>query len=144
MDMKTRGRPSLSKETVTGITRKLQPYLEAGFSLRKACLQSGLPTSTVYDLVEKNSEFAGEISKFRNFQSVLVSSIVAKKVHEIMQKQVRNEPLSSLDLKLLMWVATHSVNCKEEFGRPKDMLSSIEPEVELRRIISEIDKVANS
>ena len=55
-DEKSLGRPTLSNKQKDLIFHKVEPYLKAGLSLHKACLQAQLPPSTIYDHYSENKE----------------------------------------------------------------------------------------
>jgi predicted DNA-binding protein YlxM (UPF0122 family) len=135
-------RPQITDENKKIIVQKLEPYLKAGLSLRKACFQAQVSRSTVYYLIGKDEWFLNQINLFRQYLSVLLTSSIARQLYDIVQKQNREEGLSILDLKFLFWVALNSNQTKEEFGRKQNVLD-YDPELEIQRILHLIGEMTS-
>ena len=120
------------------IVQKLEPYLKAGLSLRKACLQSGVARSTVYYLMENDKSFLDNIRRFQQYLSVLISTSISRQLYHIVTKQNQNISLSKYDQKFLFWLALNSNQSAEEFGR-KQNFSAYDPELEIQSMKRLID-----
>jgi hypothetical protein len=131
-------RPQITDENKKIIVQKLEPYLKAGLSLRKACFQAQVSRSTTYYLMEKDEEFLNQIKLFQQYLSVLLTSSIAKQLFDIAQKQNRGERLSKLDMRFLFWMALNSNQTKEEFGRKQNM-TDYDPELEIQRVMHLIE-----
>src|SRR3989344_9656644 len=70
------GRPSLNLNHIESIVHKLEPYLKRGFSIRKACYMAQIPHSSVYELIENNTDFSDRIELFKQYKSILLSDII--------------------------------------------------------------------
>lgn len=136
------GRPPLSNWDKYQISHKLEPYLKLGVSVRKACIQSGVPSSTVYKYMQIDSEFMDIIRRFQVYYSVLVSGSVMRLMQRIIKKQEAGIELSGDDLKFLMWLATHHKSLSEEYIQTGSKVEhqAYDPEHEYRRIVRYIDE----
>ncbi len=110
------GKPSLTKEQIDGIFRKLEPYLKAGLSLYKACLKAQIPKSTVYDLYLEVEEFAEKIDASKSYYSILVNTILFQELEKISLKQ-KKRILNQNEIKFVQWLALNNTSTKEEYGR---------------------------
>jgi len=135
-------RPQITDQNKKVIVQKLEPYLKAGLSMRKACFQTDVARSTVYYLMENDNSFLDQIRRFQQYLSVLISTSISKQLFSIIKKQNSNIKLSKLDLKFLFWLATNSNQTIEEFGR-KQKFTSYDPELEISRISQIIDSESN-
>lgn len=125
MPKKLVGRPPVSKKQKTLIFRKLEPYLKAGMSLNKACLNSQIPKSTVYDLQSEDSEFAERIEVAQSYQAVLINDVINSELETIKTKQNSDQDLTSDDRKFIQWLATHSRATKHQY-------SSVEKQINIK------------
>lgn len=115
------GRPALSEKRIDTFFRKLEPHLRAGLSLHKACITSGVPKSTVYDLKSSNDDFSEKIQLSQSYQATLVANIVNNELEQIQKDQKETDKNLTRDqLKFVQWVATNSRTTKEEFNRDDD------------------------
>jgi len=132
------GKPSLSKEEVDIIFRKLEPYLKTGLSLNKSCVSANVPKSTVYDLYNDDGLFAEKIDASKNYLSVVTSSIIFNELERIFQNQKSGVSANRDDHRFVQWFATnHKVNTEEycpEYRDPHEMY--------LEKANQEIDKMA--
>lgn len=138
---KGRGRPPLDEKQKNEIVKKLEPYLKAGLSMRKSCLEAGVPRSTVYKILDQDEQFMDQIRRYQQFLSVAVSNSMVRQLFSIKVKQNNGEELTTDDLGFLKWFATHSKATKEEFGK-RHQLEVQDPEVEIQRIAHMIDEAA--
>lgn len=111
------GRPTLASDEIDAIFRKLEPFLKTGLSVNKACSQTQIPKSTVYDLCTENNEFAEKLETAKNYSSVIVNNILMKELSRIAVKQRENKKLTQQDIKYVQWFATNSKNTQEEFSK---------------------------
>lgn len=139
------GRPPATQEEIDSIVQKLEPYLKAGLSLTKACLQTGVARSVVYGLMEKNDSFRERMEVLRNFFSILVNTAIVTQLRHVMKKQAIPEgakkPVEELnknEYEFLKWLATTSNLTKEEFNNRSEV-KLVDAEVELRRLLNVID-----
>ena len=132
------GKPALTKEQLDGIVQKLEPYLKAGLSIRKACLEAQVPKSSVYEYIRMNTEFADKIEQHRQFLSILLANSMIKELHSIINKQKEGTLLTQDDKNFLKWFAVNSKVTREEFGERKD-IGIYDAEAEIARISSIID-----
>lgn len=137
------GRPPLLDNQKDIIVQKLEPYLKAGLSVRKACREAEVPKSTVYDLIKKDEEFADKIRRYQQFVSVLLSNTLLRQLMVIAKRQNDSLELSSGDLRFLQWFATHSSQTREEFGDRRDV-GLYDPEMEIKRLANLIDSASES
>ena len=132
------GRPKTTQEEKEAILRKLRPYLQAGLSVYKACLEAKIPTSTVYDIIRDDDEFSEEIKRSKQFLSVVINNSMTRRLNEIVKKQDKNEPLNARDEDFLKWFALNSSITREEFGKRTEVVS--DPEAEVKRLIRIIEE----
>lgn len=133
------GRPPTSAEQKDLFLRKLEPYLKAGLSVNKACLEVKIPKSTVYDLIQGDEEFSERIQLFGNYPSILTSTIISRELTRIHNKVEHYIPPSQQDLKFVQWIALNSNLCAEEFGE-RTHVSTESPEESIRRTRQLIDE----
>ena len=133
------GRPSLTEEQKDELVRKLEPYLKAGLSLRKACLQAQVPKSSVYDYLESDEQFSDRIKQIEGSVSFRVSMLLTNQLSAIERRQSEGNELTHKDISFLKWYATTSSKTKEEFSKREEILPTIDPEAEIQRIKSIID-----
>lgn len=58
----------------------MKPYLQIGCSVYEACLQSNVPSRTVYDYQKADNVFAEMIKKEQEYASVLARGVVVKSI----------------------------------------------------------------
>lgn len=137
------GRPSLNEWEIYQITRKLEPYLKMGLSVKNACHIAKLPASTVYKYMQVDQEFMDQITAFRQYYSIMVSKSVMGVMLAISQKQDKGVALNRNDMRFLMWIATHSNQTREEFEhRGESFVTpfSVDPYQETRLLLKYIEE----
>ena len=134
-----RGKPVTTQEQKDEMVRKLEPYIKSGLSIRKALSEAQVPRSSFYDLMTEDDEFADQINRFRNFVSVLLNNSIVRELQDIIKKQNEGIKLTKDDKEYLWKFATTSNLAREEFGERKD-IGLVDPEVELNKIMSLIEK----
>lgn len=127
------GRPPLTEEQKNEIVRKLEPYLKAGLSIKKACAEANIPKSTVYDYMESDEAFSDHIRHIEYSLSITLSMTFLKQLEAIKAKQENSTPLNKEDLDFLKWFALNSNLTKEEYGR-RETINSFDPEIEIQKI----------
>lgn len=142
----TTGRPALTADEIDVIFRKLEPYLRSGLSVHKACLESGVPKSTVYDLMEENTIFAEKIETAKQFMSIAISNVVMEKLRKILRRQelTKDDPNKDIDkddLEYIKWLALNSKSTKGEFGARTELM--FDPMVEIRKLNKRIEEASN-
>lgn len=140
MQKKVKIAPILTKELKERIVHRIEPYLKSGLSIHTACLQAGIPRSTLYKIMEENEYLRDRVDRSRQFFSVAVSSIVARKLHAVLLKQQAGEEIVGEDLEFIKWLALNSTHCREEFGKVSRKALNFDPELELQRLNSLIDE----
>lgn len=98
MDEETRGRPELSQEELDSIFRKLEPHLQSGKTLYKACLIAQIPKSSVYKYYGTNEIFTEKIDGAMAYASNLVNNLFFGRLVGITRKDQELERLRK-DLK---------------------------------------------
>jgi hypothetical protein len=134
--------PILTKELKEQVVHRIEPYLKSGLSINKACLQAGVPKSTLYKVMKENAYLRDRVDRSRQFLSVAISNIVARKVHTILLKQQEGEDIVGEDLDFIKWVALNSTHCREEFGKVSRMALNFDPEAEIMRLNDLIEQHA--
>lgn len=134
-----RGKKPLSLTAQQALVHKIEPYLKAGLSIRNACLESGVPRSTLYKLMDEDEEIMDQIRRFQNYLNILTVSAVAKHLFGIGVRQQQGSTLDVEDIKFLQWFATHSKSCKEEFGKETGKAPVVDAQAELMRMMRMID-----
>lgn len=142
------GRPPLEDAEKNLILHKLQPYLQTGLSINKACIEAGVPKSTVYDHMKKDTRFAEEINAYKQFVSVMYNSTVVNMLHNIIKKvnggkDQKPEKLSMQEYDFIKWFGTNSKQTKDEFGERKD-IALVDPEAEIAKVTALIDEAFSS
>lgn len=135
---------TLTKELKLQLVQKIEPYLKAGLSIRKACLLSGVPRSSLYKIMDEDEFLRDQIDQFRDYTSILVSTMLSRKLHVIWGKQQAGLDIESEDLEFIKWFALNSVHCRNEFGKSARSAPNFDPELELRRINNLIEKNCNN
>lgn len=133
----------LSIHEQQALVSRVEPFLKGGLSIRKACLASGVSRATLYRIMENDNGVRDQINRFQDFLSLLTMIVVSRQLFGIKVKQDLNQKLEWTDLKFVMWFATHSRHCSEEFGRePKGNSSylSIDPNVDRRNLMKLIEE----
>lgn len=133
------GRPETTEEEKNVMLQKLEPYLKSGLSVRKALREAGIPNSTFYDIMNRDTKFSEQINRFRQFVSVLLNNAIVRQLQGIIQKQQDKVELTKDDLYFLEWFATNSNLTREEFGERKD-IALVDPEVELNKVMTIIEE----
>lgn len=134
------GRPRLTEEQKaerkTILLSKIEPYLKIGLSVNKALHEAKIFNSEFYKYMAEDEFFRDEVSRYRQYISVLANQIIVTELFRIVEKQNGREttqPLSKEDHKFLWWFVKHSNLCKEEWGRRKNV-SLYDPEEEIQRL----------
>lgn len=139
------GKPPLTQEEIDDIFRKLEPRLKTGLSINKACLEAKVPKSSVYDLIKENEQFAERVEAAKNYHTVLIADIVTKEL-ELAAKMAGSMQLTSDQIKLILWVALHSTNTREEYEKREVEVKkeiTLETDEEFKRRILAILQVDN-
>lgn len=138
------GRPPITPEEkakrILEMSRKLEPYLKSGLSIRKALREAKISKDSFYRIMVESEGFRDTISQFRNFISVLLNSAIVRELQTIIEKQNGHESLSNDDRKFLMWFALNSNLCREEYGRQDNTNLSFDPEESIQRVKELIEK----
>lgn len=127
------GRPPLTEDQKNELVQKLTPYLKAGLSVKKACVEAGLPKSTVYDYLTVDEGFSDQIGRIQQSISVKLAMTFAKQLDVISTKQAESTALSKDDIDFLKWMALNSISTKEEFGK-RETIASFDPEAEIQKV----------
>ena len=134
--------PAFTEESKLRMVQRVEPYLKAGLSIRKACLLSGVPRSSLYKIIEEDEFLRDQIDQFRIYLNVLTITIISRHLHSIIKKQQSGIELSSEDLNFVKWYALNSNQCKEEFGWKARSTPPFDPEAEIMRLNSLIEQHA--
>lgn len=134
------GRPPLTDEQKNDLVRKLEPYLEAGLSIRKACFQAGVPKSTVYDYLSSDEDFSDRIQRIGQSVSVKLAMIVSNQLTKITSKQSEGVDLTTEDINFIKWFAVSSTATRDEFSKRQEIVSDFDPEQEIQRVKRIIDE----
>lgn len=134
--------PILTKELKKQLVHRIEPYLQSGLSINKACLQAEIPRSTLYKIMEEDKSLRDRVDRSKEFFSIATSNIFAKKLHSILLKQQAGQDIVGSDLRFIKWLALNSVQCKDEFGRASRMQPTYDPEIEIKRLNKIIDENA--
>jgi hypothetical protein len=126
--------PILSRKQKEGLVHTLEPYLKSGLSIRNACLQSGIPRSTLYKIIGEDEYLRNRVDQYRQYISVVTMNILSRKLFFIAKKQQAGVELDSDDLRFVQWLAVHSGHCREEFGKEARNKPTFDPQAELLRI----------
>lgn len=121
------------------MVRKIEPYLKVGLSIRKACTQSGVSRTTLYKIMNEESDLANQIEQFQIYLEVMTMSSVTKQLMAIIGKQSHNIELGDRELRFLMWFATNSKYCRDEFEKGGATFSSYDPHYEYMKLVGQID-----
>lgn len=110
--------------------QKIEPYLKAGLSVRKACLEAGVPHSTVYEYIQTDDEFSDKVDRAKQFLSILTSNVfynqlvqMGRKISTVDEKGNPKKPekLTKEELNLIMWHSTKSKAVREEYGEHSEI-----------------------
>lgn len=137
----TAGRPSITEQDKDDIIRKLEPYLKMGLSINKSCLQSGVPKSTVFDLISEDAAFAERIRVLQQHISVMFSDTATRIITQVFEKAKINGKISKPELEFAKWYGMTARGTKEEFSERKEV-GFVDPEAEIKRLANLIDSAA--
>jgi len=140
---KTKVAQVLTKELKESLVHRIEPYVKAGLPINKACLQAGISRSTLYKIMEEDAYLRERVDKFKQFFSIATSSVIARKLHHILLKQEAGFDIVGEDLDFIKWLALHSAQCKDEFGKTSREIPDFDPEIEIRKINRLIDEKSN-
>ncbi len=141
---KKRGNQPITNKQKHMMVRQIEPYLKSGLSIRKACEQSGVPRSTFYDIMASDDDFADQIKRFQSYVSVVTMGLFMQELMLIYNKCKSGEKMDWQDLKFLMWFATNSRHCRDEFGQVQRNQLSVDPQAEISKLTKMIDAYATS
>lgn len=133
------GRKPLSLTVRQSLVHKLEPYLKAGLSIRTACLESGVPRSTLYKLMDEDPAILDQINRFQNYLNVITVTALARHLFSIGKRQQQGYTLVENEVRFLQWFATHSRLCKEEFGKEPKQIPGLDAQAEIMRLTKIID-----
>lgn len=137
-----RGNQPLSKSQSVTMVSTIEPYLKAGLSIREACRRSRIPRGTLYKIMDRYPDLRDQILAYKDYLSVITSVTLAKHLHKIHQKSLMGIDLTKRELHFLMWFATNSRACAEEFGKPtKGKSISVDPYDEMRKLNEKIEQI---
>ena len=85
------GRPQISISAKDLLFRKLEPYLNAGFSLRKACREAKANRAWVYTLIQRDDTFADQITRAKQYLEVYFITFIAHLVSGYSFRMLRGE-----------------------------------------------------
>lgn len=140
---KTKVAQVLTKELKERLVHRIEPYVKAGLPINKACLQAGVSRSTLYKIMEEDAYLRERVDKFKQFFSIATSNVISRKLHHILLKQEAGFDIVGEDLEFIKWLALHSAQCKDEFGKTSREIPNFDPEIEIRRINQLIEKKCN-
>lgn len=79
---------------------------------------------------------------YKDYLSVVTSITLARHLYKIHQKSQMGLDLTKRDLHFLMWFATNSRACAEEFGKPnKGRSIKVDPYDEMRKLDEKIKRI---
>ncbi len=135
------GRPAISEETKKDMVSKIEPYLKSGLSIRTSVSEAGISRATFYRIMSEDEDFRDQITRFRNFISILVNNTIVGELMRIAEKQNGNEakgikpqPLSKDEMKFVWKFALNSNLTTEEFGRSNKVEQQFNPEAEIQKV----------
>lgn len=64
------------------IFRSLEPYFSLGYSLNKACILAGIPSSTAHDIISQEEELRIRMGALQNLVTTKARQVVASKIME--------------------------------------------------------------
>lgn len=131
--MKVNGRPLLNEYQITTLFQKLEPYLMTGLSIRKSCQLAKVPRSTVYCLLDRDKRFLDQITRSRQYISVLVCTITSKMLVDITNRQIKGKCMTEIERDFVQWYPLHHVSCVEEYGRKLNSNQFV-PEIEIEKV----------
>lgn len=137
----TAGRPKHTELEKEAMLRKLEPYLKCGLSVNKACLESGVPKSTIYDLITIDDVFSEKIRVLQQHLSVLFSDATYRIIKQVADKAKINGKISKPELEFAKWFGMTARATKEEFSERKEV-GFYDPEAEIKRLANLIDSSA--
>lgn len=89
------GRPPLTRDELDKMFHKLEPYLRSGRPLYKACLQSGIPSSTTYAYYSDDIEFKEKVDGAMAYSSNLINNLFFGRLVTIASKSNRFQELKN-------------------------------------------------
>jgi len=92
--------------------------------------------------MERNEYLRDKIRAFQQYLSIITTATLNRRLIQICKKQEAGTELSQNELAFVMWFATHSTHCREEFGKDTKSHNSIDPQAEvyrLQKMIQEAD-----
>ena len=117
---KKMGRRKTSAEIMA---TKLEPYLKAGLSMRKACLQAGVVRMTVQRMMKRDEAFVAKINSFQDYKSVMASEIAMAMLQGIHNSiSIDNKGNKTLfmvsknDIRTFIGLTKVDRSLREEFG----------------------------
>jgi hypothetical protein len=133
-----RGRPPLTNHQIHArkdeILSKLEPYLKSGLSLNKALRETKIANSEFYKYLNEDELFGEEVSKFKQYISVLVQTAIFRELLYIVHSQShKSYECTNEERQFIMNFALRSNLTKEEFGRLQKN-SDINPEQEIQKL----------
>lgn len=141
------GRPALTVEEKADKKRdmllKMEPYLKAGLSVRKALIQAQITNSEFYKMMNEDENFKEQIEACKQYIPILTSNALVREFTIIIERQKKGEVLSRDDKTFLMWFSLNNNSCREEWGRREKISLEYDPELEIQKVREMIDSSAS-
>lgn len=127
------GRPEISTSNKEILFGRIEPYLHIGLSIRKACKEANVSRAWIYTLMQRDSTFADQITRAKEYLGAYFQTFVFRVVSGYCYRILRGEQIEQDGLDFLKWYAVHANVMAELFGRRVSAMSTIDPEIEIRR-----------
>lgn len=140
---------------------KISPYLKQGLSINKACIQGGVPKSTVYDLMRVDEDFKDKVEQAASSVGVIANNIVVSVLFDIAKKQsnyrayqenpdtyrgngkIEPKPLSDKEISFVQWFVTTNKNTKEEYSNRIET-TIFDPQAEISKMMASIEEMISN
>ena len=127
------GRPLTSSSSKELLFQKLEPYLNSGLSLRKACREAKVNRAWIYTPIQRDDNFADQIVRAKEFLGAYFNHFVFRVVSGYCYRILDGKRLEPEELDFLKWFALHANTMSEEFGRRINTDIALDTEMEFRR-----------
>jgi hypothetical protein len=115
------GRPELTKFELESTIRKLAPFLQRGLSVKAACLQTGIPASTIYKKMQEFEWFRMEIERTQQFVPVAYSDVIFREFMRIYAKVQNQTELTQEEYNFIFWMGEHDKTLADMFGKTTEV-----------------------